>query len=265
MFILTIRFIFLLFIFSNLYAATSDWKTITPGIAYLDIAPATFASWSHIHVFRIDLTKNRLSLLTAQQIKKTYASAQTFAKASNALIAINGGFFDHNFDPLGLRIQNSHIISRLKPISWWGVFYIADNHAWIKSMQKFRQTPQIEMAIQSGPRLIIDGKIPHLKPGIDQRTALCITKTNNLILLVTERAAISTTQLAQYMKAPPLACHSAINLDGGSSSQLFMHIKNLHLNVPGLTSVSDALVVTPIHAQSIKSTTYPQDNLSLLA
>lgn len=259
------RFIFLLLMLTNVSAASTPWQTIAPGIAYQDIVPENFPAWSHIHVFRIDLTKNRLSLVNAQQLQKPYASAQTFAKSFHSLIAVNGGFFDHRFQALGLRIQNGQRINRLKPISWWGVFYIENNHAVIKSMKSFKPSKNIDMAIQIGPRLLVQGVIPKLKKGIDQRTALCVTQSKHVILLVTERAAMSTTKLAQRMKASPLECISAINLDGGSSSQLFAHINNFYLNVPGLTSVSDALIVTPLTTQSRKFTTYPQDKLRLLA
>jgi exopolysaccharide biosynthesis protein len=54
---------------------------------------------------------------------------------------------------------------------------------------------------------------------------------------------MTTKTLAKMMRSPPLSCTDAINLDGGSSSQLFAHINSFHLNVHGFSNVSDAIIV----------------------
>jgi len=54
---------------------------------------------------------------------------------------------------------------------------------------------------------------------------------------------MTTEELARLLKASPLNCTDAINLDGGSSSQLYAHINSFHLNVHGFSNVSDAIVV----------------------
>ena len=53
-------------------------------------------------------------------------------------------------------------------------------------------------------------------------------------------SAMTTRELAKMLKAPPLSCIDAINLDGGSSSQLFAHINSFRLNVHGFSNISDA-------------------------
>ncbi len=55
---------------------------------------------------------------------------------------------------------------------------------------------------------------------------------------------MSTTELAQLMKAEPLNCDNALNLDGGSSSQLHAHLNSFQLDVHGFSNVSDAVIVT---------------------
>lgn len=96
------------------------------------------------------------------------------------------------------------------------------------------------------PRLLIRGNIPSLKAGVADRTALGITDEGKVIILVTTNAAMSTRQLAQIMRAPPLSCSDAINLDGGSSSQLYAKIDSFQLNVHGFSNVSDAIIVKKI-------------------
>lgn len=220
-----------------------NWQKLASGIEYQDLEGGILTPWSHIYAFRIDLNKNKLALVTAKNLAMKNASADQFAQHSNALLSVNGGFFDPDFKPLGLRITNKKLKNPLKDISWWGVFYIKNNKPYISNPKHFYQDEQIDFAIQSGPRLLIRGKIPSLKQGIADRSALGITSQGKVIILVSTNAAMTTDELAHLLKAYPLNCTDAINLDGGSSSQLYAHINSFQLNVHGFSNVSDAIVV----------------------
>lgn len=236
----TILMIVLVF---NFAIAAKDWRHIAPGIDYLDVGKGYVTPWSHIHAFKVDLKENRFSLVMANDLAKQYASADEYAQFSKALLTINGGFFDNHFHPLGLRIKNRKQVNALKKISWWGIFYIKNGQAHLSNVSHFNRDSQIDFAVQSGPRLLINGHIPPLKAGRDERTALGITPDGKVIVLITEHAALSTTELAQLMKAPPLNCLSALNLDGGNSTQLYAKLNNFHVNVHGFSKVSDAIIV----------------------
>ena len=226
--------------------SSEEWHQLTDGIEYQDLEGGILTPWSHIHVFRIDLNKNQLALVTAKTLALKNASADQFAEHSKALLSINGGFFDHEFNPLGLRINNKKLENPLKHISWWGIFYVKNNTPHISNIRHFNHDNEIDFAVQSGPRLLIKGKIPSLKPGIADRSALGITADGKVIILVSTSAAMSTHDLAKMLKASPLSCTDAINLDGGSSSQLFAHIDSFRLNVHGFSNVSDAIIVKKI-------------------
>lgn len=238
-------FIFISIITASMHTAFADsWQTLAPGIEYRDLSPNPLTPWSHIHAFRISLKENTLDLMTASELSRPHASAEEMARHHDALIAINGGFFDKQYHPLGLRIGHGHRYSTIKPISWWGVFYTINHKPYLTRATQYKsKSRRVDFAIQSGPRLIIKGDIPQLKPGIAERTALGITKHNQVILLVTEHAAMSTTTLANLMKKFPLYCEDALNLDGGSSTQVFANVGPLRLNTPGALGVSDAVMI----------------------
>jgi len=187
-----------------------------------------------------------LALVTAKTLALKNASTDQFAEQSNALLSINGGFFDREFNPLGLRINNKKLENPIKKISWWGIFYVKNNAPFITDVTHFKHDDDIDFAVQSGPRLLIKGKIPSLKQGIADRSALGITADGKVIILVSTNSARSTRELAILLKAPPLFCTDAINLDGGSSSQLYAHINSFKLNVHGFSNVSDAIIVKKI-------------------
>lgn len=223
--------------------ASDDWQPLAKGIEYQDIASNPLKPWSHIHVFRIDPRQQQFSLVFADNFSQKNASISEYAHYSKPLLALNGGFFDPEYNPLGLRITNHQQKSPLKRISWWGIFYIQNDRPAVTNVKHFRKSSSISFAVQSGPRLLIQGRIPSLKPGSAERSALGVTKDNKIIILVTENASMTTTQLAQHLKAPPLLCKDALNLDGGNSSQLFANINHFKLNVHGFSNVSDAIIV----------------------
>ncbi len=222
----------------------NNWRELSPGIEYQDLGNGSILTlWSHIHAFRIDLKKNHLELVMAKELSKSLASVEEFARFSHALIATNGGFFDQENNPLGLRVSNQQQHNPIKPISWWGVFYINKQRAYLSSPTHYSTSAANNFAIQSGPRLVINGKIPTLKPGYAERTALGITANNQIILVVTENAPLTASALASIMASAPLRCRNALNLDGGSSTQLVANIGSFQINKRGYSNVSDAIIV----------------------
>ncbi len=232
-----------LFLFSfTSSAGANNWLLLAPGIDYQTLENGLLTPWSHIHAFRINLNYNQLSLITAKELDKP-TLIEKFAQYGNALIAINGGFFDANYEPLGLRIYNYQQKNPIKLISWWGIFYIKEKKAYLSNITHFVKDKAIEFAIQSGPRLIINNQIPPLKPGRAERSALGITKDGLVIILITHNRPITTLDLAKIMQREPLNCIEALNLDGGSSSQLHAKINSFKLDIHGLSPISDAVLV----------------------
>lgn len=227
--------------------ALESWRTLAPGIDYLMLTPFPLSTWSHIHVFRVDPKQQTLDLIMATDFHQQQTSITDFAKHSDALIAINGGFFDPTGKPLGLRLTHHTTHYPLKPISWWGVFYLDNNTPHLQHIRDYTPHASIKWAIQAGPRLIVHHHIPKLKPGYAERTALGITSQGKILLVITEHAPMTTTELAKRMLAPPLECMDALNLDGGSSTQLYVHLPGMNLLETGYALISDAIVIKATH------------------
>ena len=226
--------------------ANTKWETLAPGIQYTKL-PINKKS-DILHAFKINLKQNSLHLITAKQLNQASASVKKLSHYQQGLIAINGGFFSPNREPLGLRIDNGKILSQIRPISWWSVFYIKNNKPYLNRTNQYHTNHNISFAIQAGPRLVIKGKVPSLKTGIDERSAICSTRDQQVIIAATENSTISTTDLAKVLAASEenngLNCYNALNLDGGSSTQLYARIGDFSLNVPNFNTVTDAIVVT---------------------
>lgn len=237
----------LLFIFLSIsYSAIAGthWKNLAPGIDYTSLANPAPHTFGYIHCFKINLQKNNLQLAFAKSGIFPAATVQWLAEGNHALLAVNGGFFTSTWNPIGLRIQNGHQHSSLQPTSWWPVFYLKNNKPHIVNEKNYHDDPQISFAVQGGPRLLRDGHIPNLKPGKAERTALGITVTGEVIILATEHWELSTEQLAHIIQEQ-LDGVQAMNLDGGSSTQMYANIGKFQLDIKSFALITDIVYVTP--------------------
>lgn len=223
--------------------AKTQWQTLEPGLDYSDISISGATGAGKLHAFRIDPARYDINLVQAQDFHKSSTSIYQLAHYSDSLVAINGGFFNPDFSPLGLRIQNGKVVNPVKNISWWGIFMIKNHHPEIIPLKQFNMNASIQFAVQAGPRLLVNGDIPHLKPGTDERSALCITKHGKVIIAATENTPVTTTELATILKSNDLDCYNALNLDGGSSTQLYAHSGDFSLSVFSFANIADAVVV----------------------
>lgn len=219
---------------TNLVAFATEWSQVASGIDSMRSSSVT--------AFRIDPARYKLkSVLAKNTVNDSTAFVANLGKASNALIAINGGYFSVQGSPLGLRLSNYKVLSRRKNISWWGIFYIQDHIPYLSASNQFTFNKNISFAIQAGPRLLVDGNIPKLKEGLAARSALGITRDNKIIIAITDGLSLSLTQWAKVLKK--IGCHYALNLDGGTSSQLYVKMEGLNFQIPNYKPVTDAVIV----------------------
>jgi len=167
--------------------AATVWKKLANGLSYTTIARTAGIPKGAIHAFRINLNYYRLELAFTHNENRPLITVKDLVQKKGAVVGINGGFFNPNLTPLGLRIRNGKIVSPLKRITWWSLFIVKGKKARIISKKYFVPSRKINFAVQSGPRLIINGRIPSLKPGVANRSALGITKSGKIIIAVTQK------------------------------------------------------------------------------
>lgn len=225
-----------------------DWQKFLDGLEYKKVIVQIKgdidrpSSPGLIHIFRIDPLNWRLGIVTAKQLGLVNVDARTAAQKSGATIFINGGFFTPEYASLGLLVQDGRELNRIKWTSWWHIFQVKALRPKIISKQEFSLTPDIEMAIESGPRVLTGGSIPAgIKPSIAERSGLAIDKEGRILIAATEALPISIEGFANYLKAEGAV--DAINLDGGSSTQLYAKIKNFELNRGGFGMVANGIGV----------------------
>lgn len=232
------------------WAEATHWQALSPGLSYTQMAlPQMEGNHGDLYAFKFSPKRYTLSLSRAVDTGHTGSDVISLAEQANALIAVNGGFFSPNSAPLGLRVRQGQVLNPIKPISWWGVFRIEKGQPYVTTWQDFKMNPDVSFVTQAGPRLLINGRIPSLKQGNADRTALCITKQGDVVVLATANASLTLQQLAQLIRSPAhqggLDCVDALNLDGGTSTQMYAKVDGIDVNVPNFKSLVDAVIVVP--------------------
>ena len=166
-------------------------------------------------------------------------------KRGNYACGVNGGYFDSEFKPIGLRVNDGETFSPLRRARMiTGILLQSDRGIDVIRVGEFFHGKKITAAIQSGPFLVEASK--HVRGLNDsqraRRTFAGIADTDRALLGVC--SDVSLAQLANILAAAPVAGTSrirrAMNLDGGSSSAFwFGRENNSAFTVPGQKPVRD--------------------------
>ena len=139
------------------------------------------------------------------------------------LAGVNGGYFDENFAPLGLRMANGQMIAPLQRARLiTGVLTASPRGVQIVRSREFSRRLGVTAAIQCGPFLVDRGQpISGLNDSHRARRTFAAT-TNSSRALVGVCSGVSLAELAKNLATTSLAedfkIERALNLDGGSSS-----------------------------------------------
>jgi uncharacterized protein YigE (DUF2233 family) len=183
------------------------------------------AAPSHIHIAGGDL-------LTAEQWQRN----------TGAHVVVNGGYFDRDNIPLGLRVMDGKKVSSLRQADW-GVFYIRNGKAAIAHTRDYKGARTTREAIQCGPRLVVNGKTTDLKPQWGRRTALGIDRAGRVVVAIAYGEITLDSWAQQWASRSGLDCPNALNLDGGGSTQLEVQTREQKLSLNGLWPVPDAITI----------------------
>jgi exopolysaccharide biosynthesis protein len=172
-------------------------------------------------------------------------------KREKCVCGVNGGYFDTEFKPIGLRIADGTTFSpsrRARLIT--GILLQSDRGIDVVRVSEFSRTKKIVAAIQSGPFLVEGNKrIRGLNDSqVARRTFAGIATNDRAFLGVC--SDVSLAELANIVATSPIVADSkiqrAMNLDGGSSSAFWFARKDdSAFSISGRKPVRDFVAVVP--------------------
>ena len=217
----------------------SPWQTIAPGVEMRRLKWRDGPEQVDVVAFRTAPARLRVAVGAPQ-------SAAQWRQNQNAIVAVNGGFFDKSERSLGARIVDG---VQKAPVhgTRWGVFRIKNDEAAIVSTPEFaaalKRGVTYQHAVQCGPILVENDVIPTLKEQWAQRTGLGVLRDGRVIVAVAD-GAVSLASWARCWRAKTaLDCPNALNLDGGSSTQLSLRAPGHTLEISSSRTVPDAVLI----------------------
>ncbi|MEO8216937.1 MAG: phosphodiester glycosidase family protein [Acidobacteriota bacterium] len=203
-----------------------SWKALGPGIEYrtlgCDDKTHTFA----LHLLRVDPRRVPLKAVVTEP-----AHVEDVVRSQNALFGLNANFFDDKRRPLGVALENGKPLNRPHPVVWMSIFAIyEDGRPEILLSSRWNHARSgARMAVQAGPRIVVDGELTHIKPtGPSRRSGVCIQSPKQVVFFVTPGNHFLTVEeiaaLGQRSETSEgMGCRDAMLFDGGGSAQFYLH------------------------------------------
>ena len=172
-------------------------------------------------------------------------------KRGRCACGVNGGYFDQDFQPIGLRIADNRTFSPLRRARLiTGILLQSNRGVEIVRVGEFSHAKKIGAAIQCGPFLVEGSKHVHgLNDSQSARRTFAAIASNGRALLGL-CSTVSLAELANILTTASVTdgykIRQAVNLDGGSSSAFWFARENgSAFSIPGRKPVRDFLGVTP--------------------
>ena len=198
-------------------------------------------------ICEVDLRRHTVRLYWTRSDGTPYAYLSALPRdleggAGRLLFATNAGMFDSKLKPVGLYVEQGRELVHANTKSGWGnfhmmpngIFYISADRAAVAETQTFlKQRPQADLATQSGPMLVINGR---LHPRFDRRGTSLKTRNgvgvraDGKVIFVISQEAVSFDAFARLFR-DGLKCPNALFLDGGSASSLYAPTLNHTSNI----------------------------------
>jgi uncharacterized protein YigE (DUF2233 family) len=232
------------------FAAHPDGALAESGPCYsMEYERATYT------ICEVDLPRHTLRLYWNRSDGTPYSYLSDLPRnleggAGRLLFATNAGMFDSKLKPVGLYVEHGrelvHVNIKsargnfhMKPN---GIFYISGGNAAVAETQAFlKQRPQADLATQSGPMLVMNGRLHprfnRASTSLKLRSGVGVRADGKVIFAISQEA-VSFESFARLFRDGQ-QCPNALFLDGGSASSFY---------APTLTRFSNVLPIGPMLA-----------------
>lgn len=224
----------------------NQWAPITTGI---DIryerwkSPGT--AEDTVIITRFDLHRFHLSVGYQPDHPLTLADWQ---KATGAIALFNGGYFDSQNQTTGLTISNGQSFGTSYPD--FGGLLAVDMQGNV-SLRSLNQQPydptteQLQQATESSPMLVINGKRTQFNANASssRRTVVALDTQGRLMFIISPGGTFSLDEMADLVANSDLNIQTALNLDGGASTGMFIKTSKQKLMVDSVSKLPIVILI----------------------
>ena len=227
----------------------TGWITLAPGVEWRRLWADTGAGRERLRLIRLDPNQVRLRVL--YQPAHPRRVSEWAATLPNALLVVNAGYFSPEMRSTGLLISDG-IPSGRAYGDYAGMLAVDVNgQVTLRWLQTWPYQPGegLTQAVQSFPVLVKPGGVMGFPPDADQgqrsrRTVVAQDTAGRILFLVGPGAHFSLHELAVWLAESDLELDIAMNLDGGTSTGLWLsdHAEQIDslLPLPAVIAVEPA-------------------------
>jgi uncharacterized protein YigE (DUF2233 family) len=244
-------FVFLfLFSTAETHAGWTETESRTEPSTVVGVVHQHVVMQDPIHAAEATLELARFSPKNAQLALVDNPDGRDLAqamKSGNYLAGVNGGYFDENFKPMGLRILKDNTTSPLlRGRLMTGVVVSSPSATRILRTAEFSKARQVSAAIQSGPFLVDRGRtVPGLESTRAARRTFVATTNSEAVLGFCSEVTLAQLSAILADGSEDLKIRRALNLDGGSSSAFwFRHKDGTAFSISEYKHVRDFVAIT---------------------
>jgi Phosphodiester glycosidase len=191
---------------------------------------------------------NTFALRVISNEEWRYGSVSNAAAAMNAVAGVNGGYFQADGTAVGLLISDNRTIHNFETAKLLsGVFFVRDGKPGLIRSSHFARMKNVSQAIQCGPFLREDGRaLTGLNNERSAPRTFVFMGTNSVWGFGICRS-VTLAEMGQILSVPDLlgraSVVSALNLDGGSSTQFWARSGDDVISSSSLAVVANYLVL----------------------
>jgi len=195
---------------------------------------------SSILIFKLDPGSFNFEVL--------HREAQLLAEWSSDAegIFLNGGFFDPEGKPTGFLVSDGKKIGKnIYDKDKSGTLIIEENK--IKIAEEFNENESFLHALQNFPLLIKNGKNNIKKDSgkVARRTAVGTDQDGFFYIIISNQGDLSLFAFAEVITKLPIDFNMVLNLDGGSSTGIYVNLKKFKDRIFSFVPIPNILKITP--------------------
>lgn len=217
--------------FAHGQASSDDriqWHDLSSDLEQASISiPTSLFSAARMDLFRTSLKRFDLKVIRASAYGERASTARDLCEKAEGTLCINASFFDEQYKPLGLIIEKGNTFQKIHRggNTLTGILQKTKDSVSVVHRLDFTFGKVLE-AIQAGPRLISLGQpVSGLREGniSHRRSGVCVDPDNRLVFFTVSASlfGVPISTLQKTLLRRDIACWDALNLDGGSSTQLY--------------------------------------------
>ena len=225
------------------------WTELQPGMEIHRVVVTRPRNLSDVELVALRLDPRQFEF----GVRMAPGSADEVGLTEGAAAVINGGYFDSKGRPLGLLISGGQQISgSLSRAEGRALFGVRDGVPFVSDAAGV-PLEGVSEALQTTPLLVRNGNEVEGfdEPWrVDRRAAVCVDREGHVVFAVTDTLlnGLSFSEMAHLLARSRdrggLGCRNAMNLDGGTSAQLWI-ADHVDQSVPGYTDVPVHLLAFP--------------------